>query len=337
VIRGPRAALKPLAAVLLDSSAPPVALARAASSLYALLLRSSGLEDDPAARLESRLPSGRALSPLDAARCVLDPLRTAVLLRGVDAAITAARERARGRRVGLLYAGTGPLAPLVLPLLPLVPAGSLRVTLLDVHPAAVAALRRVVERFGIGDAVADVLACDAAEWAPAPGTAIDVAVVETLQRSLSHEPQVAIVRNLVPRLAPRGVVVPESIRLELVLSDPDAEIAGGFASARAEAARVPVGTVFELSRRSAFAPLDAEGCLPPVVVTLPVPIGPGARPMIFTRIDAFGAHTLATAVSGLTVPEPLWQVPDLPAGSRLAFRYRLGSDPGLAWASPAPP
>ena len=337
MIRGPRAALKPLAAVLLDSSAPPVALARAASSLHALLLRTSGLEDDPTARLESTLPSGRALSPIDAGRCVLDPIRTAVLLRGVNAAITAARERARGRPVELLYAGTGPFAPLVLPLLSLAPAGSLRVTLLDVHPAAVAALRRVVERLEVGDAVADLLACDAAECAPDRGTAIDVAVVETMQRGLSHEPQVAIVRNLVPLLAPHGVLVPERIRIDLVLSDPDTEIADGFVSARAEAARVPVGTVFELSRRSASAPLDAEGFLPPVVVTLPVPIGPRARPMLFTRIDAFGAHTLATAVSGLTVPEPLWQVPDLPAGSRLEFRYRLGRDPGLAWSSPTPP
>lgn len=337
MIRAVRATLRSLVAVLLEPSAPRDALARAAASLHGLLLRTSGLEDDPAAHRESTLPSGRALSPFDAGRCALDPVRTAVLLRGVRAAIAAAREHARGRRIEVLYAGCGPFAPLVLPLLVLEEAGDLRVTFLDVHVAAIAALRRVVERLEVGDAVADALVCDAAADEPVHGTAVDVVVVEAMQRSLGHEPQVAIVRNLVPLLAPHGVLVPESIRVDLVLSDPDVEIADGFVSARAEAARVPVGTVFELSRWSASAPLDADGFLPPVVVTLPAPIGPRARPMLFTRIDAFGAHTLATAASGLTVPEPLWRVPDLPAGSRLAFRYRLGSDPGLAWSSPAPP
>jgi len=337
VIRGARAALRSLAAVLLEPSAPRDALDRAASSLHGLLLHVSDLEHDPESLLESTLPSGRALSPLEAGRCTLDPVRTAVLLRGVSAAIAAAREHARGRRIEVLYAGCGPFAPLVLPLLVLGEAGDLRVTFLDVHVAAIAALRRVVERLEVGVAVADALVRDAAADAPVRGTAVDVVVVEAMQRSLGHEPQVAIVRNLVPLLAPHGALVPERIRVDLVLSDPEVEIADGFASARAEATRIPVGTVFELSRRSVSAPLDADGFLPPVDVTLPVPIGPGARPMLFTRVDAFGAHTLATAASGLTVPEPLWRVPDLPAGSRLAFRYRLGSDPGLAWSSPAPP
>lgn len=330
---GARAALRSLAAALLEPSAPREALAGAASSLHGLLLGLSNLEHDPESRLESTLPSGRALSPLEAGRCALDPVRTAVLLRGVCAAIAAARERARGRRIEVLYAGCGPFAPLVLPLLVLEEAGDLRVTFLDVHAAAIAALRRVVERLEVGGTVADVLACDAAEWAPRRGTALDVVVVEAMQRSLGHEPQVAIVRNLVPRLAPRGALVPESIRIDLVLSDPEVEIADGFVSARAKAARVPVGTVFELSRGSASAPLDADGCLPPAFADLPVPTGPGARPMLFTRVDAFGEHRLATADSGLTVPEPLWRVPDLPAGGRLAFRYRLGSDPGLVWST----
>lgn len=326
------AALRRLAQVLLDAASPRDALEDAATALYDLLLAASGLEGSEADPAGTALRSGRALSPVDAALCTRDPVRTAVFLRGVNGAIEAVREGAGGRPVAVVYAGTGPLAPLVLPLLPRFRPGELSLTLLDVHERSVASVRRLVERFDLGAHVRSIVAADATEYDREGGAPVDVVVVETMQRSLGVEPQVAITRHLAGSLAPGGVLVPERTRVDLVLSDPEFEAASGCEPARAAAVRVPAGPVFELTRESALSPVDEEGRFPPVTVTLPSATGRGRQAMLFTTVVALGPHVLAPGDSGLTVPEVLWQVPALPAGARLQFRYRLGPRPGLEWS-----
>ena len=65
----------------------------------------------------TQLESGLALAPHLAARCVLDVKRTMAFQRGAARAIEAARARFPGETIEIVYAGTGPFAPLVRPLL----------------------------------------------------------------------------------------------------------------------------------------------------------------------------------------------------------------------------
>lgn len=304
---GPRAALQRLAEALLDPGA--AAVDASAAGLHDLLGRLAGLgEGDEWAR-ETALPSGRALSPLDAARCARDGARTAAFLRGGAAALDALGRRDPGRPVELLYAGTGPLAPLVLPLLALREEGSVRVTFLDVHPAAASAVARLLETLGLGAFARQVVAADATAWQPPGDAPFDLLVVEAMERSLAREPQAAICRHLVPRLAPAGLLLPERVAVDLVLSDPEVETASD-----ADAA--------------------TRGPFPEVTLVLPEAIGPRRRATLVTSVRVFGDHVVAEGVSGLTTPEVLWAVPSLPAGGRLSFRYREGSAPGLAWRIP---
>ncbi len=94
---------------------------------------------------------GRALGPLSAARCLLDFARTGAFLRGLRAAVEQARVPGGGP-VEVLYAGCGPFAPLFLPLTTVLPRGSARFALLDLHPRSVAFVRLVA------------LACQADPW-----------------------------------------------------------------------------------------------------------------------------------------------------------------------------
>src|SRR5215475_10677268 len=107
------------------------------------------------------LPAGSAISPLDAARCLLDPWRTAIFLRGVYDAIQEAQRRFPGEVIHVLYAGCGPFAPLCLPLLPLLAGQAVHFTLLDVHARAIESVQAIMAALRLQGANVDCLVCDA--------------------------------------------------------------------------------------------------------------------------------------------------------------------------------
>ncbi len=219
-----------------------------------------------------------------------------------------------------------------MPLLARREPGSVRVTFLDVHPAAAASVARLIEALGLAGFVREVVVADATSWAPPRGERFDLLVVEAMERSLAREPQAALCRNLVPHLAPLGLLLPERIAVDLVLSDPEVETAAGAGAAARATARVPVGRLLELTRESAVGPACA---FPPVTVVLPAAVGPRRRATLLTSVSVFGGHAVAEGASGLTTPEVLWGFPPLAAGARVSFRYREGRAPGITWSVPA--
>ena len=72
-------------------------------SLDALLRDITDLREDtidPCDRWATSEPAGPTISPLDAGRCLLDPRRTAIYLRGVHGAIQKAQQRLRSLAYG---------------------------------------------------------------------------------------------------------------------------------------------------------------------------------------------------------------------------------------------
>lgn len=252
----------------------------------------------------TRLPSGLALAPHLAAQCGLDEKRTAAFLRGASLAIGAARARFPGRTVEVLYAGTGPFAPLVLPLLPL---PDVRCTFLDVDERSLEILRTLRPP-------ARIVHADATRYVH--GAPLHVVVSETMQRSLAVEPFVAILGNLRPQLAPGGIFVPERVTVDAVLIDPEREQAR-WRDASAATSYVPLARV-----------IDTAAELAPVRITIPPTPTPQWLGLV-TEIDTFGGERLRAYDSGLTVPEVLWQHSPVRAGEELTFRYVLGERPGL--------
>src|SRR5205823_6415730 len=108
------------------------------------------------------LPGGIAISPQDAARCVLDTRRTSTFLRGLENAIAQASARFPGETIRILYAGCGPFAPFcVLPLLQF-PALDVQFTLLDIHQTSLDAAMQLAETLGVQSRIRDYIRCDAA-------------------------------------------------------------------------------------------------------------------------------------------------------------------------------
>ena len=249
----------------------------------------------------TQLASGIALSPLDAATCMKDSIRTAAYLRGVRDAIGLARQRFPDTRIEVVYAGTGPFAPLAIPLMTLFAPREVAFTLIDIHEASVASVRKLVARFGFESRIVCGDATDYVHEAP-----IHVAIIEAMQRNLSREPQVAITRHLARQLAPGGVLVPERIRVDFFADD------------------VRLATVMELSLETADQDPDVT-----------VDVTRGRRAILATHITVFGLHEIRPGESGLTTPEVIGALSPLNAGQRIRFRYAMGRSPGL-WTAVAP-
>ncbi|HEY2093161.1 MAG TPA: hypothetical protein VGJ81_14855 [Thermoanaerobaculia bacterium] len=277
---------------------PAAELQRAADELYALLRNGREL-----ASVATAGPSGVAIGAEDAAACAKDARRTAVFLRGIRDAIGEAQRRFPGERLNVVYAGTGPLATLVIPLLPFLSPDAVRFAFLDVHAEAIEAVCENLTRFALAGFALELRVVDATTYRCA--YPVHLAIAETMQRALTIEPQVAVMRNFGSQLVPGGILVPERIVLDLGVADP----AALFTSPA-----VRLGTITELASETTFR-------LP----SLP----PHYRAVCIAEIDVFGTHRLRAFESGLTHPEIFW---DLGAnGQEVTFRYEECVRPGLRW------
>jgi hypothetical protein len=326
------------ASVLLFGGDDHSRIAAAVESLDRLLREITGMREDtvdPRDRSATSLPVGSAISPLEAARCLLDPRRTAIYLRGVHEAIQEARQRFPGEVIHVLYAGCGPFAPLCLPLLPLLAGQAVRFTLLDVHARAAESVHAVLAALGLKGGNVECLVCDATTYQNPDNRPLHVVVSETMQRALEKEPQVAILMNTVPQLTAGGLMIPEMIAVDAVLTDLSREFGGNGVvpgpsapALKPWSGRVPLGRILEVNRERicAWASAGVPSHLPPARIALPSSVAAQYSLVLATTICTFRAHVLREYESGLTHPLMVngWR-----EGEHIDFTYRLGENPGF--------
>ncbi|MEO1527158.1 MAG: hypothetical protein AAFX06_17090 [Planctomycetota bacterium] len=272
---------------------------------------------------ESWTSNGLAVSPTMASMCLDDFMRTIQFLRGVHDAIAAVRERVTGRPVRVLYAGCGPHATLVLPLMTLYPKTAAVFTLVDIHEQSLKSAEATVERFGVSDSVAEYRLQDASTL-QIQDDPPDTVVLEVMQVCLQKEPQVAVTRHLMSQ-APDAVLVPQEVRVRFELVDHarEFELPGEEPQERD---RLPLGTVFSLDR-NVIDLVEADGCLPAATITLPETWDSRYQVMLMTEIQTYGGHRLGDHESGLTCPQVYSG--EAPPGRQIRFSYRLGDKPQL--------
>ncbi|BDY06003.1 hypothetical protein [Ferrimonas sp. YFM] len=150
--------------------------------------------------------AGKAVSPLVAAMCAKEYMRVHQFQLGILKAINE-----RSQPVRVLYAGTGPLGSLVLPLLLLLKPGQVRVTLLDIHQESLDSLKQILDLLNLWDFIDDLILADAIHWQTE--SRFDLIVSETMKAMLEQEPQVRIFANLEQFLSPDGSLIPRAIEL----------------------------------------------------------------------------------------------------------------------------
>lgn len=293
--------LRAIAATLLNETASLEALGGAADDLFALCSEIS--PHAASADADLALPSGTALSPSSAAACTRDGPRTALFVRGLYDAIKAVQA------TEIIYAGTGPFAPLALPLMTLFSPSDVRFTLIDIHQSSIDSVNQLLHHFGF-EALA--IACDATKYRH-DGRPFDVLVAEVMQRALGVEGQVEICRNLAKYLKADGVMVPENVQVSLAFDQ-----------------STTVGVVAELSAATIAMTPDRENRLDVRTLEMPT-VPPRAQAMYVTTIRTFGRHVLRSFESGLTHPEMVWDLSQVRAGERVRFWYQLGERPEIRW------
>lgn len=312
-----RAELARIASAIADPSRPLVSLIGETGELRLLVERHSRLSmsgSDHMTDGESTLPGGWAISPVQAALCAREPLRSAAFIQGLAAAIRAALSD--DRPVAVLYAGCGPFALLALPLMAIFTPRQVRFTLLEVHQQALAYARQLIEELGYEAHVAAFIRTDAASHRIAADAPPDVIVSETMNTALGKEPQVAIMRNLYAQ-APDAALVPAAITVHV-----------GEPGRTSGEPCADWGGIFTLSGATILEWQGHDGpSLPAASLRLPAALGRG--PKLLTRIRVHGDIVLHDYDCSLNLPLHIPGKPILVGSETLDFSYRLGSAPGL--------
>lgn len=298
-------------------------LLEAATALYQLLLAAAEFDGDSAQTKNGSqicLPTGKAISPTDAARCILDFARTCAFLKGIHAALQTLEKRSADSPVEILYAGCGPLAPFAVPFCLYFDAGKIRFTLLDVHEESLDASQRIFKFFGFENRVRAFVCADAAIYKSEK--TFQLIVAETMQKALDKEPQVAVTANLAAQIAPGGFFIPERIFVEAFLCDVGKEF-----DSRQERSRIPIGRIFDLSAADIF---DLEN-FPKIVVEIPPGVPENLDLMLTTHVNVFGAIKLGDYDSGITYPKILFDLGKQKSGTKIEFQYQVSENPGFRY------
>ncbi|MEO6039224.1 MAG: hypothetical protein ABIQ93_12495 [Saprospiraceae bacterium] len=324
--------MKRLSGILTGPATSPGNLYRASVALYQLFLQLSGLDpDDPEFQGNRQLAQGKALAPVWAAYCLLDFGRTRIFLRGLLGAIQAARQRFPGIQIHVLYAGCGPFASLIVPLIPLLKKHSVAFTLLEISPESLGYLEKIIAAFQLSPWIRDIVLTDATEYQLDKASPVHVLVGEMLQTGLQQEPQVAAMLNLAPQLTTGGFLVPQSIIVQAGLLHPGRNQARMLSlEAKAGDVYTLLEPAFELSQTS-IAKISSEG-FSEIVVEIPADRNPGFRQLaLFTRIRVFEDEWLEPWESVLTQPLILTTLDRENPPRKIGLRYQTGPAPGFNW------
>lgn len=332
-----------IADTLLDEASSPKQLRAALNAFSQLCSDVGGVVPDPSFDAwadDSLLNDGVAISPEAAAHCVSDTQRTVVFIRAAYAAITNAKQRFANGPIEVLYAGCGPFATLLLPLLANFRPGELVVHLLDIHQRSLDSVALLTRHFDLEGHRISYVKDDACHYQHSSN--LHVIIAETMQKSLEQEPQFAVTANLAPQLHARGIFIPQRIEVALCLAKLEAEKAAlqrGDAldpnALQATGERHALDTVLCLTPEQAVT-LKQQACqnshglleLNPIHVTLPAITNLNTfDAVLFTRIQAFEQHRLLDYESEITLPLRCSEFTPLKAGEQYKVCLQIGSYP----------
>jgi|GEM_PF-699148 len=164
------------------------------------------------------LSGGIALSSFDAAICVDDYIRTARFIKGTYLAIQELQQKFSAQKINILYAGCGPYATILLPLLPLIDKEHVHITLLDINEYSLLSVKTLLAKLDLGDYSIDVIQADAITYKHPSSHPLHLVITETMFHALTREPQVTVTANLSPQITEGGILIPEEITLSMAYS-----------------------------------------------------------------------------------------------------------------------
>ncbi|UZE96653.1 SAM-dependent methyltransferase [Alkalimarinus alittae] len=290
---------------------------------------------------DSFLESGVAINPQAAAFCIKDYQRSVMFIRGVDSAIDAAKKRFPAARLKILYAGCGPFATLLLPLLVKVKSRELDIYLLDIHQQSLDSVNVLLTTLDLLDHQVTLIQGDACVYQH--DEHLHIIIAEVMQKALEQEPQVAATANLAPQLCKNGIFIPQKIEVQLCLAHWEDEKEQyncvGFVADEAfikYGLRYPLGTLLTLKASTVGKLMGAavfnenSSMLEANLATIQLPNINAIEQydvLMLTRIQVFETCILGDYDAEITLPHKCYEFSSLRAGSSYMASYQFGRYP----------
>lgn len=157
---------------------------------------------------------GKSIGTTWAAMCLEDMIRTKIFIKGIFKAIEKIKTTAP---IHILYAGTGPFATLLLPILASYSPSELQATLIEINPHSFDCMQKLIKKIGFEDHIIAFENKDAMTYSINSKFPVDIILSETLQAGLSKEQQVPITLNLLKQVSQNTILIPEKISLDICL------------------------------------------------------------------------------------------------------------------------
>ena len=302
------------------------------NSIFTEISSIRGENSDEAKKNCIILPTGMAISPQFAAMNLRDVIRTSKYLCAVKEAIDISIKREKGKKIHILYPGCGPYGSLVLPILALYSPDQIKVTLIDVQQDSLNSVKKICEKTGLIDFIADIINTDAADYKHPQNDPIHIIVMECMLHALAREPQVSITKNLSSQLVKNGLIIPEKVIVSIYAVDPEKEFGSGYNDVKNKKSRQYINDVFVLDKNAHKLKVlkDANSDfhhIKAAEITLPENLNPSDPIMFFTKLKLFKNIFLNFYESGITHPLIIPGNDNLKNGDKLFFKYRINSYP----------
>jgi len=309
----------------------------ACDELYMTLLQITGIDTmEDKNRQPFSIDSGRAIGLTWAAMCLKDLLRTKRFMDGIHKATCDMLQKITGRPVHVLYAGTGPFATLVLPLMASFSNRQLQFTLLEVNETSFNCLKKLVSILHLEQYIHRIEKADATKWLLPSNEQIDIFICETMQQGLKTEPQVAICMNIVPQLPAKTIIIPEQITLKVALINVRKRMRDKTEPDGSGNAVHLLETMFTLNKESILRHAatyqhagETSYHFPGTTITIPAEVADGYPDLyLLTDIMIYNQERLLIDESPLTMPLKLTSVSQH-RPTEIKFQYHTGKKPGI--------
>lgn len=289
--------------------------------LHSVYAEQSGVTAGDIIDADIMLPSGKAVSTIKAAHCLLEFQRTAVFVRGIYKAICRLKADFPLETIHVLYAGCGPYATLLTPLVALFNPSEITFTFLDINQVSLDAVKKMYDQQNLSEYVKAYICADATTYKIPEGTTVHLAVSETMLNALMKEPQVAVMQNLIPQLPPMALFVPTTITVSAKLLDGKEEQRSTTAGVLPR--RITLGEVYTISREQYATPQ-------PVSFRIPDKVDDFKTLFLHTHIETYGDEVLTDYQCSLTNPKMITSVGEM-EGKNITFNYLNGETPGFTY------
>lgn len=323
---------------ILDSSGihEEIESARHLSEFYARFFPGHEAHSQPHKTNEVLLKGGIALSSYDAAICMDEYIRTARFIKGVYQAICELQIRFPAQRLHILYAGCGPYATLLLPVLPLFAPEDVDVLLLDINAHSLQSVTGLLPLMGLEAYSIKMLQADAIQYQSPESRPLHMVISETMFHALIREPQVSITGNLAAQLQEGGILIPEEINLSLVYTffseEPYLKANMEFAEAAPYKHRLHKGLLFSINKELDFyRNNNSPGIFESDLYELPENFEERPDLCIYTQLRIFGGITLEAAESSITNPYCVNSFYNLQNHTRIKLVYNFKDIPNWTY------